>query len=123
MGHIGDLFKRVDELQKEIEGIKKENQDLKDLIKDKTGVDVGATSNNTDDKTDNVDGVPVPKPVTANKPNCPINLNYNQGLIAGRIINNLQRKALSITQLLHWIEDKLIKDPKVVLDIRRQRKH
>ena len=46
MGHIGDLFKRVDELQKEIDGMKKENQDLKDLIKDKTGVDVGATSNN-----------------------------------------------------------------------------
>ena len=120
MGHIGDLFKRVDELQKEIDGMKKENQDLKDLIKDKTGVDVNATS---DTKTDNVDGVPVPKPVVTTKPNCPINLNYNQGLIAGRIVNNLQRKALSMTQLLHWIEDKLIKDPKVVLDIRRQRKH
>jgi hypothetical protein len=120
MGHIGDLFKRVDELQKEIDVMKEENQNLKDLIKDKTGVDVNATS---DEKTDNIDGVPVPKPVVTTKPNCPVNLNYNQGLIAGRIMQHLRRKALSVTQLFNLIEDKLIKDPKFILDIRRQKKN
>ncbi len=120
MGHIGDLFKRVDELQKEIDVMKEENQNLKDLIKDKTGVDVNATS---DEKTDNIDGVPVPTPVVTTKPNCPVKLNYNQGVIAGRIINQLKRKALSMTQLLYCIEDKLIKDPKFILEIRRQKKH
>jgi hypothetical protein len=120
MGHIGDLFKRVDELQKEIDGMKKENQDLKDLIKDKTGVDVDATDN----KTDTVDGAPVPKPVTAtNKPNCPIKLNVQQGATAGRIMQQLQKRGLNLSQLLNWVEDRFIKDPKFVLEIRRMKKN
>ena len=121
MSHISDLFKKVDELQQQIDNLKTENDTLKGVIKDKTGVDIDETKDDVtnDPKTDDT-----AKPVTAQKkPNCPVSLNYNQGLIAGRIVNNLQRKALSMTQLLHWIEDKLIKDPKVVLDIRRQRKH
>ena len=118
MGHIGDLFKRVDELQKEIDVMKEENQNLKDLIKDKTGVDVNATS---DEKTDNIDGVPVPAPVVTTKSNCQVKLNYNQGLIAGRIMQQLRRKGLSVTQLFKLIEDKLTKDPKFILDIGQYR--
>ena len=125
MSHISDLFKKVDELQTQIDNLKTENDTLKGVIKDKTGVDIDeakddATADNTDDsKKDD----PV-KPVTAtSKPNCPVKLNYQQGLVAGRILQQLQRKALSITQLLNLIEDKLIRDPKFTLDIRRQKKN
>ena len=124
MGHIGDLFKRVDELQKEIEGMKKENQDLKDLIKDKTGVDIDeakddATAGATDDSKKN----DTPAPVTANKLNCGIKLNVQQGVVIGRIMQQLRKRGLSLSQLLNWVEDKFIKDPKFVLEVRRMKKN
>ena len=40
MSHISDLFKKVENLQGEIDNLKKENKTLKEVIKDKTGVDV-----------------------------------------------------------------------------------
>lgn len=123
MGHIGDLFKRVDELQKEIEGIKKENQDLKDLIKDKTGVDLGGATDDATGATDDSKKNDTPAPVTANKPNCPIKLNVQQGATAGRIMQQLRKRGLSLSQLLNWVEDKFIKDPKFVLEVRRMKKN
>jgi len=124
MGHIGDLFKKVDELQKQIDNLKTENNTLKGVLKDKTGVDIDdAKDDATADVTDDPKKNDISKPVVQTKPNCPIKLNYQQGVIAGRIMQHLQQKALGITQLLYLIEDKLIKDSKFVLDMRQQKKN
>lgn len=124
MSHISDLFKKVENLQGEIDNLKKENKTLKEVIKDKTGVDVDneKKDSSTDDAEKKDDTTPTPAPV-ANKPNCPVKLDVRQGSIVTKIMDQLRRKGLSITQLLNWVEESLQKNPKVVLEIRRAKKN
>ena len=114
MGHIGDLFKKSEELQKQIDEIKEENKDLKDAYNQATGG--GSTTTTTDDDTTKNDA---PAPVMSKKPNCSMRLDKKQGEIVQRITDQLRKKGLSITQLLLWVEDKLSKDKKTTIDIRK----
>ena len=115
MGHIGDLFKKIEELQKQIDEIKEENKDLKDAYNQATGGGSTTTTTTDDDTTKN----DAPAPVMSKKPNCSMRLDKKQGEIVQRITDQLRKKGLSITQLLLWVEDKLSKDKKTTIDIRK----
>ena len=116
MGHIGDLFKKIEELQKQIDEIKEENKNLKDAYNQATGG--STTTTPTDDDTKKTDA---PVPIMTKKPNCSMKLDKKQGEIVQRITDQLRKKGLNITQLLLWVEEKLLKDKKAPIDIRKVR--
>jgi len=122
MGHIGDLFKRVEDLQKQVDVIKEQNDKFQDIIDQAGGViddDLGTRINDDVKKSaDTAGSAPAPaSPSTG----CGVKLNYKEQTVLKSISTQLRTKRIATIKLLNYVDRMLKTDPHFVHQVNKEK--
>ena len=127
MGHIGDLFKKVEDLQKQVDVIKEQHDKFQDIIDQAGGVlddDLGTRINNdvkksADTKKDDTAG----GTSTSASPStgCGMKLNYKEQTVVKSIATQLRTKRIMTIKLLNYIDRILKSDPHFVHQVNKEK--
>ena len=117
MSHISELFKKVEELQKQIDTLKEQNEKFQDLVDVAGGVvedtDISVSSDN---KTQSTSG-------STSKPSggCGVKLSYKEQVILKSIVSQLKVKRIPVHYILCHIDKRLKRDHHFAHEIMREK--
>jgi len=114
MSHISELYKKIEELQKQMDEMKVQNEKFQDLV-DAAG---GVLDPSTDDsKKNETPGSTQP----STSAGCGTKLNYKEQVLMKSIIQQMKVKRISTINIVKFMERKLKQDPHFVHEILRER--
>jgi len=119
MSHISELYKKIEELQKQMDEMKVQNEKFQDLIDTAGGVLDADNLPSTDDSKKN--DPPGKTPQSSSGAGCGTKLNYKEQVLMKSIIQQMKVKRISTINIVKFMERKLKQDPHFVHEILRER--
>ena len=117
MSHISELFKKVEELQKQIDTLKDQNEKFQDLVDVAGGVvDDTSVSISSDDKVQSTSGS-TPKPSGG----CGVKLSYKEQVTLKSIVSQLKVKRIPTIYILSHIDRRLKQDHHFAHEIMKEK--
>ena len=112
MSHISELYKKIEELQKQMDVIKEQNDKFQDIIDLAGGVldedAVPVKNENKDSTSKSVKG-------------CGVKLSYKEQVVLKSITTQLTAKRIIIIKLLNFIDRMLKNDPHFAYQVNKEK--
>ena len=119
MSHISELYKKIEELQKQMDEMKIQNEKFQDLVDAAGGVLDADNLPSTDDSKKN--DTPGKTPQSSNGAGCGAKLNYKEQVILKSIVSQLKVKRIPIHYILCHIDKRLKRDHHFAHEIMREK--